>query len=389
MMIRSLLISLAFGTALATVHAIPSYAQTTETDQSEEDWRKSRKKRSTTPDIFDPNNTTIGQGINDIKPLTPIEKLPRDSQRHLKKLRAEIIAESDPGEIADTSYKPSEAAKNDPDLAAQEEEAWKIIVTDLELGGGQGSQPQDQSQDGEKIAVVGRNTTPPSGQNSGGGFGGAIGAGTGSGSQSSGGIRGGSSSSVADILAQIKGIKASRGQGDSEQGGSGQDGTGQDRNDQTPFGIGQSGQPPFGIDQGGQGPSGQGQSGQNPSGQASQNQSQAQNQSSGQSGQGASSSQNSTQNQGQSPSSQGQDQGQNQGQSQQPGQSTAQAQGQSSAQGAQGQETAQSQANSSTRAERERLSPLETLKRERRERVTGDTTSASDFLKTKPIRPDN
>jgi ABC-type transport system substrate-binding protein len=63
MMIRSLLISLAFGTALACVQAAPSYAQTTETDQSEEDWRKSRKKRSTTPDIFDPNVNGIGQGL--------------------------------------------------------------------------------------------------------------------------------------------------------------------------------------------------------------------------------------------------------------------------------------------------------------------------------------
>ena len=323
MMIRSLVLSLALGTAFAVVQAMPSYAQTTETDQSEEDWRNSRKKRSTTPDIFDPNVNGIGQGLPDIKPLTPIEQLPRDSQRHLKKLRAEIIAESDPGQAPDTSYKPSEAAQNDPDLAAQEEEAWKIIVTDLELGGGQGGQPQQgQSQDGEKVAVVGRGSNP-SGQNSGGFGGGGSGGGNGV-------IRGGSSSSVADILSQIKGIKAGRGVGTGTGTGTGSgggnsptgspigsptgtgtgtsgtgagSGSGSGTQEASTQGSGGSGQSPFGQSQFGQSPLGQGTqgSGQSPLGQGTQ-------QGSGQSplGQG-------TQGSGQSPLGQG-----NQGSGQSP-----------------------------------------------------------------------
>jgi len=387
MMIRSLLISLAFGTALACVQAAPSYAQTTETDQSEEDWRKSRKKRSTTPDIFDPNVNGIGQGLPDIKPLTPIEKLPRDSQRHLKKLRAEIIAESDPGQPADTTFKPSEAAQNDPDLAAQEEEAWKIIVTDLELGGGQNGQPQDQGQDGEKIAVVGRNPNPPSGQGTGG-----QGSGQGGGQSSGQGstvLRGGSSGSVADILAQIKGIKAGQGQGGGQSPQDQGQGGGQSPRGDAPFGIGQPGQAPFGIGQGGgtsnQSPQGQGQQGQSQSGQSGasgqqngnqgqpQNQGQSQSQGQTQSGQNGAQGQ---QNNG--------NQNQNGSQSQSASQSASQGSGQNTSQNSD-QGAAQSQASNSNSRQRERLSPLESLKRARNDRVSGDTTSARDFLKTPPV----
>jgi len=87
--------------------AAPAYAQSTEqTDRSEEDWRKSRKK-SDTSDIFEDilNNRTTGSG-NGYGPPNPIESLPEDSRRHLMKERAKILATSQPGQTPNMPYNP-------------------------------------------------------------------------------------------------------------------------------------------------------------------------------------------------------------------------------------------------------------------------------------------
>ena len=213
---KKLVLSLLLGCAAVAFTAAPSLAQdTTQTDQSEEDWRRSKKK----DDNENPldaiiNNRTNGWGIN-LPPTSPVDSLPEESQRHLKQERAKAIAEAKPGETPHRVYNPSEQAKTDPELAKQEEEAWDVIMTDLK-GNSQGGQPGDGP---NKVAVAGQ----------------------GGGQSDPSPMRGGSSASVAEILAQIKGLK---------QGGTG---TGQ--------GGGQL--PTTGPLGGGQSPSGQGgQSGQ-------------------------------------------------------------------------------------------------------------------------------
>ncbi len=228
--------ALLIGSALSFGVAGTAYAQdTTQTDQSEEDWRKSQKK-SDTSDIIEGiiNNTTGGWG-NPLPPLSPVEQLPEESRRHVMKERARVMAETNPGEPMDTTYNPSEAAKGDPDLMEQEKEAWDVIMTDLEGGSGQGSgQPGDGP---NKVAVAGR--------------------GGGQGQPSDPSVmRGGSSASVADILAQIKGLKGTGG------GGSGQPGGQQTGQGQMPTGpLGQGGPSTTGQDQG-NGTAPQGQSAQ-------------------------------------------------------------------------------------------------------------------------------
>ena len=153
-----------FATCLLTTAfvAAPTYAQVTDqTDQSEEDWRKSRKKRGNS-DIYGTNTGDRGYGLGtpgDVKPISPVEQLPSESRRHLMKERAKAMAESADGDITDAEYKPSEAAKNDEQLMAEEKEAWKIITTDIEGSGGQATTP---SQGGpNKVAIAGRNGTAP------------------------------------------------------------------------------------------------------------------------------------------------------------------------------------------------------------------------------------
>ena len=154
-----------FGSILTPLcMGVSAYAQdnpapnpnTSETDQSEEDWRNSRRKKETNPDeILDAilggqNNGgwTIPTG-----PASPVESLPQESRRHIMKERARAMAETAPGQEPSSEYNPSEAAKSDPDLAEQEKEAWEYIMTDLK-----GSQSQGQpGQEGpHKVAVGGQ-----------------------------------------------------------------------------------------------------------------------------------------------------------------------------------------------------------------------------------------
>ena len=208
---KKVLLALLLGSSiLVMADAAPAYAQSTEqTDQSEEDWRKSQKKSDTT-DIFEDilNNRNIGSG-NGYGPPNPIETLPEESRRHLLKERAKILATSEPGTTPNTPYNPSEAAKSDSDLQEQEKEAWEDIVEDLK--GGQGDQSGQGGQgSADKVADAGQSGGSPSGQSSGG---------SGEPSSSRTGykgptpLRGGSSASVADILARIKGLQPRSGYG--------------------------------------------------------------------------------------------------------------------------------------------------------------------------------
>jgi len=252
---KKVFLALLLGSSiLVMAHAAPAYAQSTEqTDQSEEDWRKSQKKRDTT-DIFEDilNNRNIGSG-NGYGPPNPIETLPEESRRHLLKERAKILATSEPGTTPDTPYNPSEAAKSDSDLQEQEKEAWEDIVEDLK-GGGQGDQSGQGGQgSADKVADAGQSGGSPGGQSSGGG---------GEPSSSRSGykgptpLRGGSSASVADILARIKGLQPRSGYGGgssptgSETGTGSGTGIGEIPNDG--FGQGQT-QGPLGSGGGSQG----------------------------------------------------------------------------------------------------------------------------------------
>lgn len=369
-MIRTFILGFALSTGIAVIHSAPAYAQSTDqTDQSEEDWRKSKKKKTTTEifeDIIDIRDT--GWGGSD-RPLTPMETLPEDSRRHLQKERAKILANADMGgqdeikSIADAGYNPSEEAKSDPDLAEQEKEAWDVILTDLKGGSGQGGQPQDSGPN--KVAVVGQ--------------------GGGQGSQGQRGnstMRGGSSQSVADILAQIKGLKSAGGGGSSQ-------GTGQSQI-QGPIGSGgqgqQQGQGNGQATQQGQGSQGQGsQAGQS----SGQGQSPSQQQGSpGQQGQGQTGqSQQPAQNPGQG--EQQSDQGQSQSQSQEQQQSGQQAEGQSQSNASASSESkaaAKAQVDAQTQVEtqtpRETISPLDRIKNSRESESPGSRTSASDYLNT-------
>lgn len=161
-----------------------AYAQTTEqteqTDQSEEDWRRSQRK-STREDelerILNPRSTGIGPNL---PPLRTIDTLPEESRRHLQQQRAKVIGEVEFGEEV-PEYEPSEAARSDPQLAADEQEAWEVILTDLQGGGG-----SDTSGEGgpNRVAVAGVGGGAPSSV-----------------------TRGGSAQSASEILAQLKGLR--------------------------------------------------------------------------------------------------------------------------------------------------------------------------------------
>ena len=183
-MIRYILLGAVAYTSMAFISPMPAIAQDTDqTDQSEEDWRKSQRKR-TSNDDFDPiiNPGGLGTGIS-LPPLEPIDTLPEESRRHLQRQRAKVIAELEFGEEpGDVPFEPSEAAKSDPSLAAEEEEAWEVILTDLQGSGG----GEQQGEGGpNKVAVAGR----------GGGSSNSV-------------TRGGSAQSASDILAQLKGLQA-------------------------------------------------------------------------------------------------------------------------------------------------------------------------------------
>ncbi|MEP3889800.1 MAG: hypothetical protein ABJN69_04985 [Hellea sp.] len=398
-MIRTLAIILALSTSFMALSAVEASAQVTDqTDQSEEDWRKSKKKRDTS-DIFEDilNRRSTGQG-NGTYPQNPIDNLPEESRRHLMKERAKVIAESDPGTTPDAPYSPSEAAKTDPELAEQEKEAWTVIMTDMKGGSSSG---QGQPGTGpNKIAIAGQG----SGQ----------GGGQGDSQRNSSVMRGGSSQSVADIMAQIKGLKSAGG----GMGGSIPTGS---PSRQGPLGSG------TGQQQGpqGQAPSGQGSSGQGASGQSSGDQSQSQSQT-GADAKAAQQAQAQAQAQANSDAAgaaaaQAQAQADSAAQAAQQAQAEAQAKGDSTskmkadiandiAQMAQekadsaaqkaAQAKAEAQAQSAAKAQQdahtaahveaiekanqapESIGPLDRIKREREERIAGTQTSASDYLKT-------
>ncbi len=228
-----------FGAALSMLGGTSSYAQTSgetgtsstqQTDQSEDAWRKSKKKTTST-DPFDPfkNSRNFGAGLN-LPPLRPIDSLPEDSRRHLMRQRAKVIATEDmnPDPSAPktnskhTVYKLSEAAKTDPALAKEEEEAWEVIMTDLQ--GAKGGKPSQSASGPHKVAIAGRG-----------------------GDQTGSVMRGGSAHSAAEIMARLKGLKT---------GGTGGTGTLPTGEQGQQTGSGQQGQP-----QGqGQTPQGQDQS---------------------------------------------------------------------------------------------------------------------------------
>lgn len=158
MMLKTLMTSLALTAALGI--ALPAYAQSTDqTDQSEEDWRKSRKKSGTSDIYRSPNTSSTGSGapVIDYEPVSPVERLPSESRRHLMRERAKAIAESDDGDISDAEYVPSEEAKSDEQLMREEQEAWDVIVTDMQGSGGEATSEGGPNQ----VAVVGENGATP------------------------------------------------------------------------------------------------------------------------------------------------------------------------------------------------------------------------------------
>lgn len=205
-MLKHILLGAVAYTGATLVSPPPAYAQDTgqqgtrQTDQSEEDWRNSRRKRTNDRDIesiINPGN--LGSGP--VQEYEPIDALPEESQRHLKRQRAKVIAEMEFGEdVPDVPFEPSDAAKEDPNLAAEEEEAWEVILTDLQ--GGSASGGQEQGPGGpNKVAVAGR----------------------GGGGNPNSVTRGGSAQSASDILNKLKGLQSSSGGGanGSGSGGSG------------------------------------------------------------------------------------------------------------------------------------------------------------------------
>jgi hypothetical protein len=158
MMLKTLMTSLALTAALGV--ALPAYAQSTDqTDQSEEDWRKSRKKSGTSDIYRTPNTSSTGVGspIIDYEPVSPVERLPSESRRHLMRERAKAIAESDDGDISDAEYVPSEEAKSDEQLMREEQEAWDVIITDMQGSGGEVTSEGGPN----KVAVAGQNGATP------------------------------------------------------------------------------------------------------------------------------------------------------------------------------------------------------------------------------------
>jgi len=361
---RPVLLALMFSGSVFALSGT-AYAQTSpdtrQTDQSEEDWRKSQKKGGTSSeDILDIIKNTRSSGVGNGRGYSPIDALPEESRRHLMKERARRMAQAGPNEPVDVSYTPSEAAKSDSNLEADEKAAWEKMAQAMNgapdqglQGQGQGGQ-NGQGQQGQQSGGSGSQGQQGQGQQGSQGQQGQQGQQQGSG-QSRSVMRGGSANSVADIMNRIKGLG---------QGGSG---TGQGQG-QAP--QGQSGQ-------GSQGQSSQGQSSQQ--GQSQQGQSQSAQTQQGQQGQSQSQAQ--AQNQGQN-QSQSQQEGQQQSDSQSDAQAQAQAQAEADAKAAsQAQASAQNQDASRVP---EAISPLDRIKQANREQsTTGTRSSASDYLKKK------
>jgi hypothetical protein len=219
--------------AFAVSLAMPVIAQdsgetTTQTDQSEEDWRKSKRKESAGD--YDPISNPMSSGMGNIMITTdPIDQLPPESRRHLKRQRALAIAGmGTDGEVQDASYEPSTGAQADPNLAVQEEAIWEEMVEGLGSGSGTGGAPGQ--------AVTGASGAGMNGQGDGQGASQGSGQGLGQGQQGQQAgttgtpqtMRGGSTASASDILSQMRGVGQSGGsvpQGSAQGQGQGQAGT--------------------------------------------------------------------------------------------------------------------------------------------------------------------
>ncbi len=225
---------------------MPAFAQssgnnpdTQRTDKSEDDWRKSKKKRNNTGP-FNILKSPKGFGSNfPLPPMRPIDELPEESARHLKNLRAKAIATNSAGQKinADKTYTPSEAAKNDADLKAREKQVWQEMVKDMngegknsqsdkngktdqnadkksgqkmnkKTGGKTGDKNKNQAENSSKNSSENssKNSSEKSGQNSANkGKQSDNTANRRGGNQSGSPLRGGSTSSAAEIMARIKG----------------------------------------------------------------------------------------------------------------------------------------------------------------------------------------
>ena len=205
--------------------------QTRQTDEAEDDYRRSQRRRDT-GDIFDDidiNTGSSGSGTILGREVKAIDRLDQESRRHLNKQRAKALAEAQPGEPIDAAYEPSETAKTDEYVANQEQAAWDEMMREANnglngpqgqgAGTGQGD-PSDQGQQGQGEQP---GQDPSGGQGQSGQ----------SGQPSTSPLRGGSASSASSILDQIKGRSRSgtapqpgqtAGGGQSQQGQSPQSG---------------------------------------------------------------------------------------------------------------------------------------------------------------------
>lgn len=205
-MLKTLMSSLALTAALSL--ALPAYAQVTDqTDQSEDDWRKSRKKSGTSSIYRTPNtnSTGVGTASGEFEPISPVERLPSESRRHLMKERAKAIAMSEDGDISDAEFEPSEAAQSDEQLKRDEQEAWDVLVTDMQGSGGTATSNGGPN----KVAVSGQNGATPTR-----------------------GSRGGSTRTLQEIMDAIKAGQTGGGSG-TESGASGPSAEGQSQSQGT------------------------------------------------------------------------------------------------------------------------------------------------------------
>ena len=263
MMKRSLLAILLLSATMGVM--APAYAQDTDqTDQSEEDWRKSRKKSGTSDIYRSPNRTSTGLGlpIFDYEQPTAIDRLPSESRRHVMRERARAIAESPDGDLSDASYTPSEEAQNDEQLMRDEQAAWEEVTAPSTGTGSEGDQNGSAEQSGS-----GAGSASDQGQSDGTGQSEGMSPGVGPTPSQNQTPRGGSAASLQEIMDAIKGGQASAsgssgsaqsdgesGSGSASQSGEGQSGKGQSAG-------GQSGEGQSGEGQSGDGATGEGQSG--------------------------------------------------------------------------------------------------------------------------------
>lgn len=214
------------GPAVAQDSGAPSSTSsgdTTQTDQSEDDWRRSKRKDSTGD--YDPISNPMSGGLGNIMITTePIDQLPPESRRHLKRQRALAIAGMGPdGDMQDVAYEPSAGAQADPNLAAEEKAVWDEMMK--ELGSGSGSGTGQMAGDASSSGPRGQEQTGQ-GQSAGQGNGQASGQGQQAGRPSSPqAMRGGSTASASDILSQMRGL--GRGDSASQQAGDSRSGTNQ------------------------------------------------------------------------------------------------------------------------------------------------------------------